>query len=108
MEYLTQKEYKFISPDDLVKISKDKNIVLYDNNHYAKYRFPVHKYKNYNVLFCELEIDMDSNLVSIDIYDETGSIYPPFYQFCGNYTPLINKVNRKIKSELKRLNIEEV
>lgn len=79
------------------KTLSDDDIEIYT------YRFPVHKYKNIPVLFCELSIDIKTGIVGINVYDENSYLYCPFYHVqYGNYNPLISSLNNKI---IKRLNV---
>lgn len=73
------------------------------------YRFVVHKYKNIPVLVCEIYLDLKTGIAGINVYDEKGDIYYPFCNIeYGNYEPLLNKINKKIYKEFKRLGIKKV
>ena len=87
-----------------------KNITNPDNEcKYFKYKFPVHKYKNRMVLECELTIDYKSGEVFINIYDNNKNVYAPYHnREYGNYIEFIEKINKEILKEFKKLEIEEI
>lgn len=112
MEQLINNTYKLKNPDKnklqslgfrySVKYSTSDCAIYY-------YRFPVHKYKTYTTLECEIYVNTSSGDVEINVYDENNNIYPPFYNIeCGNYEPLMESVNHKIVSELKRIGVSKV
>ena len=72
------------------------------------YVFPVLKYKEYTNLECKICVEDQD--VQIDLYDNHGNFYPPFYydEF-GNYDNVLKLfINSKIMSEFKKLGIVEV
>ena len=73
------------------------------------YNFSVHKYKKYSVLTCRLSIDLNSGIVGIDVYHESGELYHPFYFVSyGDFKPLLDPVNKKIYKKLKELGIRRI
>ena len=98
-----KKEFK-INPQNISKISKlgftynkllsDKDTKIYT------YRFPVEKYNNYYSIFCEININIDTFIVSINVLYRDGSIYTPLYKNeFGNYKNkenIINKIQEKL------------
>lgn len=92
-------KYKF-SPKEF------KSSITPDGTTYT-HRFPVVKYKNRTtVLECELTIDADSGQVNINVSDINREPYPPFYHiYCGNYSPILDKIHKAINTELIRLEL---
>ena len=79
----------------------------YDGTTYS-HRFPVTKYSNHPTLECELTIDADSGAVFINVFDIGRIPYAPFYHtYCGNYSPLLEKIYNAIEEELKRLGLKK-
>lgn len=73
------------------------------------YKFTIRKYKNIPVLICELSIDLKTGTTAINVYDENGNMYYPFYHInCGNYDPLLESINKKISKKLNTLGIKKV
>lgn len=73
------------------------------------YRFSVYKYENKSLLDCELIVDIDTKLVSIDVYQHTGKIYSQFY--CNEYSNneiILVDVNNRILNEFKKLKIKPI
>ncbi len=73
------------------------------------HRFPVLKYKNRTTtLECELSIDADSGKVFINVFDMGRVPYSPFYHtYCGNYSPLLERIYNAIEVELIRLGMKK-
>jgi hypothetical protein len=112
MEQLIKNTYKLLNPD----ISKLKELGFrYDNKISNQehpvyyYRFPVHKYKKYTVLECELLVDTSNGNIDLNLYDEKNNIYYPFYyNDYGDYSPLLKLVNKNIKKQLNKIGIQKV
>lgn len=71
------------------------------------YRFSVYKYVGKSLLDCELLVNVDTKIVSINVYQQ-GKIYPQFYctEYSGN-DALIKEINNKILNEFKKLKIKQ-
>ncbi len=112
MERLIDNTYKLPKPNTN-KLSElgfryDRKLSTSEQTVYY-YKFPVLKYKEYTTLECEISINTSNGCVDINVYDEYGNMYSPFYHIeCGNYEPLMKKINNKINSELKRIGIVKV
>lgn len=72
------------------------------------YRFSVYKYEGKSLLDCELLVNIDTKIVSVNVYQQNGKIYPSFYctEFNGNDS-LIKEINNKILNEFKKLHIKQ-
>ena len=112
MERLIDNTYKLPKPN-INKLSElgfryDRKLSTSEQAVYY-YKFPVLKYKEYTTLECEISINTSNEYVDINVYDENGNMYFPFYHNeYGNHEPLIKKINKKINSELKRIGIVKI
>lgn len=72
------------------------------------YRFSVYKYEGKSLLNCELIVDTHTKIVSINVYNQSGNIYRPFYytEF-GNHDHIIDIINNNILNEFKKLKIKQ-
>ena len=71
--------------------------------------FSVYKYKKISVLLCSVIVDKEDGTVRINVSDNNGNAYSPFYDNTyGNAVPVLNKINYKINCELKKLGIKKV
>lgn len=50
-----------------------------DDSEIYTHKFVVHKYKNIPVLTCRLSLDLKTGITGINVYDERGEMYYPFY-----------------------------
>lgn len=76
------------------------------SSNYYVYKFPVEKYNKCTILECRVLVDSNSGDVRLDVYDNWGNMYPPFYyNGYGNYKPILHRINSIIFSEFKKLNI---
>lgn len=104
MDRLVNHEYKI----DTINKEMIKKFGLYgaDETTYL-YRFQVHKYNGKTILECELSINAHNNEVTIDVYIVSNrNPYTAFYSGeTGNYGPMLEKINKKIHSELKKLGV---
>lgn len=105
MIQLTKHEYKFETMKHLDKFLKQADSIYFVDNETVIYKFSAYKYKKHTVLYCKLLIDTNENTIKLYVLDENNRPYAPFYTMCGNYKPLILKVNRRIRAELKRYHI---
>lgn len=97
------------SIEKLLSLGFKKVTFVDDDCKYYKYRFPVHKHNGRMTLECELTVNYKSREVIINIYDEHKEIYVPYYnREYGNRTEFIEKINKEILTEFKKLEIEEV
>ena len=87
-----------------------RKVSFYDDEcKYFKYKFPVYKYKGRMVLECEIVVNGKTGEVVTNIYDDNHSVYTPYYdREFGNHEEMIDKINKEILAEFKRLGIEEV
>lgn len=74
------------------------------------YLFPVYKYNKIPLYECMIIIYCDNGEVNMRVQDcKTKSLYPQFYYDSqNNHTCLINKIERVILNELKKLEIEPI
>lgn len=73
------------------------------------YRFSVYKYQSKTLLDCEISVNTDTKLLNINVYQQDGNIYRPFYysEF-GGYDPILDIINNNILNEFKKLHIKQV
>ena len=73
------------------------------------YKFSVYKYEGKSLLDCELLINVDSKIVTTNVYEQSGSIYRPFYytEF-GGHDIILDIINNNILNEFKKLHIKQV
>lgn len=76
---------------------------------YYIYSFPIEKHNNSTVMICDIIVEVDTGLFSIDIrnnYDD--KIFVPFYNvdFINGYEQLLNRYEEKILKKFKQLKIE--
>lgn len=65
------------------------------------YRFSVYKYKKETLLWCNLYVDVDNNMCSINVYDQNNSTYPSFFnRTYGGKNKVVESIDRKINSQL--------
>lgn len=70
------------------------------------YRFDVYKYKKNPVITCTISVDSNTKDAFINVY-ANGGYYPPFYlSEAGVHKPLLDKIDKKIVSEMKKLGIK--
>lgn len=75
------------------------------------YIFPVYKYKNKTVLECELNIDINSGQIYLDVKSTyNNEFYPPFYDEKNNkaHSKILSTIHKKIITELKNIDAVEV
>lgn len=105
MERIIYSKYKVKSKDNL----KDLGFNYDEKTEVYTYIFPIWKYKNTPTLKCMLSIG-DSKVVKIDvIHVGSGEYYTPFYgcRF-GNYSEFMEKLDKRILNEFKKLGIRKV
>ena len=71
-------------------------------------RFPVHKYKKFTTLECEIVVELQTGNVITNVFNYgTNDIYAPYYyNEYGNY-PILDKIKHAIKVQMKRLGVKE-
>lgn len=72
------------------------------------YRFPLHKNGYFTTLECELTCIESTGEISVDVYEYgTRNRYAAFYcvQY-GDYSPMLKTINKRINSELNKLQIQ--
>lgn len=98
------------SEDNLKKLGfrYDK---LTSNNEYTNYiyRFPVYKYNSKTLLECKLTLNINTKIITVDVYQESGLIYRQFYHSeYGSKEPIIEIINNNILKEFKKLHIKQI
>ena len=92
------------TPQHLYDLGFRKNNKL--ENGYV-YNFPVLKYGKMITLRGRIIAYTDTEEIKIDVMVNDYASYRPFYNIdCGNYDPIINKINANILREFKKLGIE--
>lgn len=79
-----------------------------DESDVYTYRFSVYRYNKFVTLECELQVALGEEIISINVYDyNTNDKYAPFY-YCeyGNYDNILQEINGKIESVLKKMKIK--
>lgn len=70
------------------------------------YTFAVLRYDEITVLRCKVAAYTDTNEIQIDVVDNNFTPYAPFYNIeCGNYDVVLNKINKAILNEFRKLKI---
>lgn len=65
------------------------------------YRFSVYKYKKEPIMWCNLYVDIDSNMCSVSVYDQNNITYPAFFnRTYGGKNKVVESIDRKINSQL--------
>lgn len=100
-----------ITKDWLNKNNFKYNRILSNNeDNVYTYRFPLCKNRYFTTLECELSCIESTGEIRIDVYDYgTKNRYAAFY--CaeyGNYSIMLNCINKKINAELKKLGIKSI
>lgn len=113
IEKMAYKEYKLRNPDKKILVKygfKYNKATSTSGQEIYVYRFPVHKYKQYVTLECEMSVNITDNKVKINVYKwDTNEEYSPFYaNNYGCFEELIKRINNKIKSVFHSINVEEV
>ena len=73
------------------------------------YKFSVYKYEGKSLLDCELLINVDSKIVTTNVYEQSGSIYRPFYYTdFGRKDTIVDIINGNVKKEMRKLGIKQV
>jgi len=99
---ITNNDQKFLINQGFYLHKKDGHDGFYT------YRFPVHKYKKYTTLECKLILIEGETSIKIDVYDESGAFYNPFYFVeYGDYGDIVYSINKKILAEFRKLGIKE-
>lgn len=79
-------------------------IFTYDEEYI--YNFPILKYKKITVLTGKITASIEDNRIKIDVLDR-GILYSPFYNNeYGNREVIMDKINKNILSEFKKLGIK--
>ena len=73
------------------------------------YKFSVYEYAGKSLLDCELIVNVNTKLVSVNVYQQNGSIYRPFYYTdFGRKDTIVDIINGNVKKGLRRLGIKQV
>lgn len=72
--------------------------------------FPVVKYNGRVTMYCEFVWIKNESRIKVNVYDNNnGCQYVPFYVWdCGDYRPLILKINKEIIKELDKMWIIDI
>ena len=72
------------------------------------HRFPILKHNSTTTIDGEFSIMGDSGDVIINVYDMNRNLYAPYYNVTfGDFSPVLNKINKRINQELKRLGVKK-
>ena len=78
----------------------------YDSEERYIYNFIVLKYEKMIALRGRIIAYTDTKEIKIDVMDNNYASYRPFYNVtCGNYEPIMEKINKNILEEFKKLGI---
>jgi hypothetical protein len=70
------------------------------------YYFPALRHEKITVLHGRIIAYIDTNKIQIDVIDNNATPYAPFYNIeCGNYDTIMNKINKAILNEFRKLKI---
>jgi len=109
MRSLASNYYKMKQFDKMRLLSKNfREVHSVDNRNDYSLRFPLHKYKKWTILECELIVNADNGDVNMKVLDENRNIYAPFYNSEYGKSDLLELVNRKILNKFKELGIVEI
>lgn len=81
----------------------------YDNERtYYIYSFPIEKYNNMSIMFCDIIVEVNNGLFSIEVRNFDGKTFAPFYnsEFTYAYKELFAKYENAITNEFTKLGIE--
>lgn len=82
------------------------------DDEYYSIMIPLYKWHDYITLRAEIRVCLNTNDVSIDVYDGNTNIrtrYAPYYYMdCGDFSPLLGKINKVINNKKKEFGIVEV
>lgn len=109
MEQLNNNIYVIDVSDRRKLIKKGFKPYTYDldENYDYSYCFSVYETQGVPIIYCKLNVDSEG-YVNIFVHTERGEIYKPFYGTkYGNYDPIIEKINKKILAEFRKLGIEK-
>lgn len=78
----------------------------YDSEGTYIYNFHILEYDNMVALIGRILAYTDDNEIKIDVMDNNYVLYRPFYNLeTGNYKPIMDKINKSILKEFKKLGI---
>ena len=73
------------------------------------YKFSVYEYGGKSLLDCVLLVNVGTKLVTVNVYQENGSIYRPFYYTdFGRKDTIVDIINGNVKKEMRKLGIKQV
>lgn len=85
------------------------NKLMSDETDFYSIRFPVHKYKRYTTLECEIMVELQTGDITINVFDcGTKEIYTPFYNQEYGKHEILNLINKVIEERLKKIGAKEV
>jgi hypothetical protein len=107
-------DYKFVKNDLTEQWLIENNFKYFsdisdEDEIYYTYRFPVHKNGGFIVLEGEIIVNLVKKDIEVNVFDyKTRDKYAPFYYIgYGDYTPIMESINKKILDEFKRLGIKK-
>ena len=98
------------SKDELYKKGFHYSVMRSDrDSEYYSLRFPVHKHKQHTTLECELNVQLETGEVLIDVFKYgTRSIYAPYYyNEYGGKNEVLESVQDTINKQMKKLGIKK-
>ena len=103
--YLNTYIIKDNSPQHLLDLGFRR---YYDSEERFVYNFIVLKYEKMIALRGRIIAYTDTKEIKIDVMNNNYASYRPFYNVeCGNYEPIMEKINKNILEEFKKLGIVE-
>lgn len=83
------------------KIHSEENYTVY------KHTFPVYKHNNRTTLYGEILVSIESGEIVINVYDNTGTPYAPFYHIeYGKYDELQKVMSDNILAKMENISKE--
>lgn len=102
---IQQNKYKIDdnSPSHLIDLGFYKT---YDTEEKYIYNFVVLKYEKMIAIRGRIIVYPDTKEIKIDVMDNSYALYAPFYHIeYGNYDVIMEKINKSILAEFKKLGI---
>ena len=95
--------------DDLYSKGFHYNKLMSDETDIYSLRFPVHRYKKYTTLECELIVELQTGEISINVFNYgTNERYAPFYHLEYGKYEILEVINKNIEEQLKKIGAKEV
>ncbi len=96
--------------DYIISVNNTRHLLdlgfKHDETEEYVYYFPVLRHEKITVLRGRIIAYTDTNKIQIDVIDNYFTPYAPFYNIeCGNYDTIMNKINKAILNEFRKLKI---